>query len=89
MNYDIKIDKFGNKFYYVNKKMHREDGPAVEYIDGYKAWYVNGKRHREDGPAIEFPNGDKSWWLNDIYYGENDEFTSESWQKFVKTIIFS
>jgi hypothetical protein len=28
--------------YYFNKsKLHREDGPAVETLDGYKAWYMN------------------------------------------------
>ena len=24
-------------------KLHRLDGPAIEFADGYKAWYVNGK----------------------------------------------
>jgi hypothetical protein len=63
----IKINKYGNKFYYKDKTMnilHREDGPAVEYADGYKGWYLNGKRHREDGPAIEGANGYKRWYLN-------------------------
>ena len=45
-------------------RLHREDGPAVEYADGYKAWWVNGKRHREDGPAIEYTDGSKEWYLN-------------------------
>jgi len=88
MNYDIKIDKFGNKFYYVNKKMHREDGPAVEYIDGTKSWYKNGIPHREDGPAVEYPNGTKYWYLNGRMYGYNNDFTNKSWKSFIKTLIF-
>ena len=63
----IKIDSDGDKFYYKNKEMdiyHREDGPAIEFQDGYKSWYINGKRHREDGPAVEFANGDKDWYLD-------------------------
>ena len=44
--------------------LHREDGPAVEYVDGDKVWYLNGKLHREDGPAIEWANGSREWWLN-------------------------
>ena len=63
----IYIDKEGDKFYYKNKAMtirHREDGPAVEWFDGYKSWYINDKLHREDGPAIEYADGDKSWYLN-------------------------
>ena len=48
----------------MNGKLHREDGPAVEYANGSKAWYLNGKLHREDGPAVEYSNGDKEWWID-------------------------
>ena len=50
--------------WYLNDKLHREDGPAVEYSDGTKQWYLNGERHREDGPAIESADGTKHWYLN-------------------------
>jgi len=75
--------------YYLNNEFHREDGPACEYHNGNKLWYQYGKLHRADGPAVDHIDGHKQWWLNDIYYGKNDEFTNESWQKFIKTIIFS
>jgi hypothetical protein len=61
----IYIDEEGGKTYYKNKDMtilHREDGPAIEWVDGYKAWYTNGQPHREDGPAIEHGNGAKNWY---------------------------
>jgi hypothetical protein len=45
-------------------KLHRKDGPAIEYAHGDKAWFVDGKLHREDGPATEWSNGAKEWWLN-------------------------
>jgi len=45
-------------------KLHRTDGPAVEYSDGTKMWYVNGQKHREGGPAIEWGDGTKVWCLN-------------------------
>ena len=45
-------------------ELHRTDGPAVEYADGYRAWYLNGKLHRVDGPAIERANGSREWYLN-------------------------
>ena len=112
MNYDIKINKYGDKYYCVNNVLHREDGPAIEYSNGGKQWYKNGQCHREDGPAIEHPNGvkkwykngklhrengpacdyadaGKEWYLNDISYGINNQFTNESWIRFVKTLIFS
>ena len=47
----VGIDKEGTKRYYVNKVLHREDGPAVEWYNGSKEWYKNAKLHREDGPA--------------------------------------
>ena len=55
----------------MNGKLHREDGPAIEYPNGTKAWYLNGKHHREDGPAAEHPDGYKSWYLNDKRHRED------------------
>ena len=60
----IEFDDDGYKAWYLNGKLHREDGPAIEEADGYKAWYLNGKRHREDGPAIRKADGYKAWYLN-------------------------
>jgi hypothetical protein len=53
-----------SKEWYLNGKLHREDGPAIERANGDKWWYLNGKQHREDGPAVEYANGDKWWYLN-------------------------
>jgi len=50
--------------WFLNGNWHREDGPAIEYVDGTKMWYVNGKLHREDGPAITYIYGYKAWYLN-------------------------
>jgi hypothetical protein len=55
----------GDKSWFLNGKLHREDGPAVEWSDGSKFWYLNNKQHREDGPAVEYNNGTKCWFLND------------------------
>ena len=54
----------GHKEWFINEKLHREDGPAVEWTNGSKEWWLNGKLHREDGPAVEWANGDKEWYLN-------------------------
>jgi hypothetical protein len=56
------------KEWYKEGKLHREDGPAVEYPSGTKEWYKEGKRHREEGPACEFSNGYKQWWLESECY---------------------
>jgi hypothetical protein len=31
----------GTKWWYLNGKWHREDGPACEHISGLKEWYLN------------------------------------------------
>ena len=63
----------GDKFWYLNGKRHREDGPACEFINGDKFWYLNGKTHREDGPAVEYHNGHKEYWINNNYYDSLEE----------------
>ncbi len=60
----MEVDLYGNKFWYLNDKLHREDGPAIEYANGTKCWYLDGKLHREGGPAVEWADGDKYWYLN-------------------------
>ena len=62
--YTVKIYDNGTKLWCLNGKLHRTDGPAVEYADGSKYWYLNDKLHRTDGPAIEDANGTKLWCLN-------------------------
>ena len=60
----VTIDEDGTKHWYVNDKLHRIDGPAIEWSDGVKWWYLNGLRHRIDGPAIEYSYGDNHWYIN-------------------------
>jgi hypothetical protein len=42
IEYTVKVYEDGSKDWYLNDKLHREDGPAVEYADGTKFWYLNG-----------------------------------------------
>ena len=69
--YEVRVYSSGIKHWYLNGKLHREDGPAIEYSDGEKHWYLDGKRHREDGPAIEYPDGEKHWYLDGKCYRED------------------
>ena len=64
----------GNKQWYLNDKLHREDGPAVEFANGGKEWHLNGKCHREGGPACVHANGDKSWWLDGQQLTEDEHW---------------
>ena len=62
--YDVEEYDNGDKEWYLNGNLHRNDGPAIEWSDGTKEWYLNGKLHRGDGPAVERSNGTKKWFLN-------------------------
>jgi hypothetical protein len=67
----VKVDTTGTKRWYFNGKLHREDGPAIEWADGDKEWYINGNRHREDGPAIEWRDGQREWCINGELHRED------------------
>ena len=64
--YKVTVDSQGTVHWRDLKtdKIHRVDGPAIEYADGSKEWYVNGKRDRADGPAVEWASGAKFWFVN-------------------------
>ena len=53
----------GTKQWWLNYKLHRVDGPAVESSHN-KQWWLNGEKHRIGGPAIEYSDGYKEWWFN-------------------------
>ena len=38
----VGIDDQDNKVWYKDGRVHREDGPAIEWRSGYKAWYLKG-----------------------------------------------
>jgi hypothetical protein len=39
----IHIEENGTRSWFLNGKLHREDGPAIEYEFGHKVWFLNGK----------------------------------------------
>jgi hypothetical protein len=55
-----------------NDRLHRTDGPAVEYFDGSCSWYKHGKLHRTDGPAIDWVDGSKQWWVDSVRLTEEE-----------------
>lgn len=60
---DIKngmIQTKGKKSWYINNKLHREDGPAVERTDGIHDWYLDGKNV---GMCIDNSDGTRTYYL--------------------------
>jgi hypothetical protein len=35
----------GAKVFRLNGELHREDGPALEWSNGYKQWYLNDTQY--------------------------------------------
>jgi hypothetical protein len=65
------VDANGIQYWFLNGKVHREDGPAVIGLNGTQSWCRNGKRHREDGPAYIRADGTQHWHLNDNLHRED------------------
>jgi hypothetical protein len=80
MSFRVEKESCGTTRYYNrNNELHREDGPAVEWVNPWflagilanypkdiihgKEWWFNGMKHRTDGPALELINGNKIWFL--------------------------
>jgi hypothetical protein len=79
------ITRCGDKEWWLNGKLHRENGPAIEFASGYKEWWLNGELHREDGPAILGTYGAKQWW----YHGKQlDCNTQEEFERLLKLRAF-
>ena len=77
IEYTVIVSDNGDRYWWLNGKLHREDGPACEYAGGTRCWYLNGKRHREDGPACEYTSGAREWFLNGVQYTE-EEFNKKT-----------
>jgi hypothetical protein len=78
IEYTVKVYTSGDKSWWLNGDLRREDGPAIEYSNGSKFWYLNGKLHREDGPAVEHSNGSKYWYLDDKRLTEQEHKAATS-----------
>ena len=71
------------KQWFLNGKMHKEDGPAEigYYPDGtvsYTSWFIDDEAHREDGPAwIEY-NKDGSVRY-EMWSLDGNSITKETW----------
>ena len=45
--YKVDVYDNGDKHWFLNGKLHREDGPAIERADGSKSWYLNDEELTE------------------------------------------
>lgn len=70
-NYSYKEKSDSNRWY-LNDKLHRDDGPAVVWtFDGMECWYKHGKKHRDDGPAEVWHGKHKMWYKDGLIHRED------------------
>ena len=46
IKYTVEVYEQGDRYWYLNDDLHREDGPAIEHTNGYRAWYLNWHQAR-------------------------------------------
>jgi len=69
MQPEMTTDDIGTKRWYLNNQLHREDGPAVIWLDNGTAWYLHGQLHRVDGPAVSGPDdGYEAWYIGGLLH---------------------
>ena len=79
----------GSRYWYLNGKLHRENGPAIEVeYDGrlHREWWLNDKRHREDGPSIEWAIGARAYHLNGVMLSE-EQFNAFNAQRKATDLV--
>jgi len=86
LTFDVEVRDEGESFRWGNVRcwyacgaLHREDGPAIEYENGWREWLQYGVLHRDDGPAVESPSGHKVWY-------EHGEFIKYNWPEVTEDV---
>jgi len=60
------------KFYYDDEgRLHREDGPALDFGDGIICWMHHGHTHRVGGPACVGYDGTEYYYQNSQLHRED------------------
>ena len=77
------IDSDGTKQWYKGGYLHRLDGPAVEYKNGYTEWWLNGYCHRIGGPAIKGGFADKD---DETYCLYGDFYYEDEYNKWISNL---
>ena len=60
------IQRQDRQEWYHDGKLHREDGPAVQWDSGATEWWLHGRLHRDDGPAVEWADGTRIYYQHGI-----------------------
>jgi hypothetical protein len=68
-------------------KIHNFNITAI-YFDYRTFFFKNGKFHNFKNATYTDNNGSKEFSLNNKFYGNHNDFTKQSWRRFVKLQVF-
>jgi len=57
-------DEYGDQYWYLDGKRHKEDGPVIIRSDGTQVWCINNQIYREHSPAMICANGYQVWFTH-------------------------
>jgi hypothetical protein len=81
----MKFYKDKNNEYYYWDKIINNNLTAV-YVNKNKSirFFKNGKLHNSKNTAYVHKDGYKIFYLNSKLYGDKDNFTKQTWRRFIK-----
>ena len=83
----MKFYKEDKRYYNYWSKTMRNKLTAI-YFSTSVWFFKNGLYHNSKNAAYIRHDGYKEFCLNNIYYGNQDKFTKQSWHRFVKLQAF-
>lgn len=58
----------GYTAWYIDGKLHRDNGPAIITSKGDKFWHQHNNLHRLNGPAVECAGQKPEYYINNVQY---------------------
>ena len=84
--------EYNNSYYYLDKVEYNKLDAI--YFSGIETilFFIKGKKHNSKNAALIFFNANKRFYLNGKLYGKifgnQNDFTKESWRRFCKLQAF-
>lgn len=66
------VNGTGTVSWLLDGRLHRDDGPALEWFNGTCEWWWHGNRHRVGGPVVMWPTGTMQWWISGVQVSHAD-----------------
>jgi hypothetical protein len=83
----MKFYKYTNNINYLNKIYNNKLTAIYKEYDSI-TFFKNVKEHNSKNASFIAKSGFKQFCLNGKSYGDDNDFTKESWRKFVKMQVF-